>query len=390
VGVDASIGVVELDVERVAHGGVCVAHAGDGRVVFVRHAIPGERVVARITEERKSYLRADAVDVLRTSPERVTPPCPWAGPGRCGGCDWQHVGLAEQRRLKAHLVAEQLRRLAGIERDVVVEPVPGDRDGLGWRTRVRFAVDAEGRAGLRRHRSHDIEPIDDCLIAHDGIDASGVLAASWPAVEDLEVEVDRDRTQIVVPYPPGPMDGDVVLEHAAGRDWQVPVGGFWQVHPGAAEVLVDVVASFADVHAGERCLDLYAGVGLFAGALAARTTPRNVTAVESDPRAAAAATRNLPDVNVVTARVERWVRRAQIAADVVVLDPPRKGAGAAVVEAISVAAPRVVCYVACDPAALARDVATFAARGYQLSALRAFDIFPMTAHVECVALLSRA
>jgi tRNA/tmRNA/rRNA uracil-C5-methylase (TrmA/RlmC/RlmD family) len=171
----------------------------------------------------------------------------------------------------------------------------------------------------------------------------------------------------------------------------VPAGGFWQVHPGAADALVNAVDVMTVVRDGERCLDLYAGVGLFAGTLAARSPSTTVIAVESDARATAAATRNLPDIEVVTARVERWLpRQRDLAADVVVLDPPRKGAGADVVTAIADAAPRAVAYVACDPAALARDVATFARRGYRLGQLRAFDLFPMTAHVECVALLERA
>jgi tRNA/tmRNA/rRNA uracil-C5-methylase (TrmA/RlmC/RlmD family) len=382
---------VLLDVERVAHGGVCVAHAEDGRVVFVRHAIPGEQVVVQVTEERRSYLRADAVEVVRAAASRVQPPCPWAGPGKCGGCDWQHVDLSEQRRLKATVVAEQLRRLADLDRDVVVEPVPGDDGGLGWRTRVRFAVDATGRAGLLRHRSHRLEPIGDCLIAHPGIDAAGVVATSWSGVDAVEVEVDGHAGRLLVPHPPGPATDAVVSEQAGGRDWQVPAGGFWQVHPGAADALVNAVDVMTVVRDGERCLDLYAGVGLFAGTLAARSPSTTVIAVESDARATAAATRNLPDIEVVTARVERWLpRQRDLAADVVVLDPPRKGAGADVVTAIADAAPRAVAYVACDPAALARDVATFARRGYRLGQLRAFDLFPMTAHVECVALLERA
>ncbi|HET6907732.1 MAG TPA: TRAM domain-containing protein, partial [Mycobacteriales bacterium] len=142
-----------VDVERVAHGGVCVAHAADGRVVFVRHTLPGERVRVRVTEERRSYLRADAVEILEAAAARVVPPCPWSGPGRCGGCDWQHVALDEQRRLKAAVVSEQLFRLAGITREVVVEAVPGDTSGLHWRTRLRLATDPTGRAGFRRHRS---------------------------------------------------------------------------------------------------------------------------------------------------------------------------------------------------------------------------------------------
>jgi tRNA/tmRNA/rRNA uracil-C5-methylase (TrmA/RlmC/RlmD family) len=372
-----------LDIERIAHGGVCVAHAEDGRVVLVRHTLPGEQVRAQVTEERRSYLRADAVEVLRPSPTRVAPPCPWAGPGRCGGCDWQHVDLAEQRRLKAAVVEELLSRLAGIDREVVVLPVPASGDGLHWRTRLRLATDAQGRAGFRRHRSRTIEPIGDCLIASKRADVPELVARRWP--EDVEVTVDvssaGERAVAVGVHP------DTITEHAAGRDWAVPVGGFWQVHVGAADLLAGAVVELGSPLATDRCLDLYAGVGLFAGALAPHV--RSVTAVESDRRAVAAARRNLAGlaVTVVGERVDRWLL-PQREADLVVLDPPRKGAGRDVVTAIAATGARSIVYVACDPSALGRDAATLSGLGYGLADLRAFDLFPMTAHVECVALFS--
>lgn len=379
-----------VDVDRVGHGGVCVAHAPDGRVVFVRHAIPGERVRVALTDERSSYLRGDAVEVLTPSPSRVEPPCPWARPGGCGGCDWQHVEIAEQRRLKARVVHEQLHRLARLDVDVAVEPVAGDVDGLGWRTRVRFAVDADGHAGLRRHRSHDVVRIGDCPLAHPAVRAGEVLARPWPAARFVDVEVGARGTRHVTVRPPEPRGAGDVEHRAAGRTWTAPPGGFWQVHPGAADVLVRAVTSLARPRGGERCLDLYCGVGLFAGVLADAVGASQVVAVEADARAAAAARRNLPGVEVVCARVERWLRSTRPRADVVVLDPPRRGAGRPVTEAIVAGAPRRVVYVACDPASLARDVATFGDGGYRLTALHAFDLFPMTAHVECVALLERS
>jgi tRNA/tmRNA/rRNA uracil-C5-methylase (TrmA/RlmC/RlmD family) len=375
---------VNLEIERVAHGGVCVAHGPDGRVVFVRHTLPGEQVRVVVTEERTSYLRADAVEVLRPSPARVSPPCPFAGPGRCGGCDWQHVDLVAQRNLKADVVAEQLTRLAKLDREVVVEAAPGDVDGLGWRTRLRLAVDADGKAGLRRHRSHDVERLDDCLLAVDGAEVHDVVGREWPAGGEVLVEVSGTGERAVAMGTPN----ELLTEVAGGREWQVPIGGFWQVHAAAADLLVDVVLAMAAPTATDDCLDLYAGVGLFAGALAARA--RSVTAVELDARAVAAARRNVPEVTVVRDRVDRWLRRNRgTRVDVVVLDPPRRGAGGAVVRDIAATEPRSVVYVACDPASLARDIATFAGLGYRLGDLRAFDLFPMTAHVECVALLRR-
>jgi tRNA/tmRNA/rRNA uracil-C5-methylase (TrmA/RlmC/RlmD family) len=362
---------VIVDVGAVGHGGICIAHAPDGRAIFVRHALPGERVRLQVTEERASYLRADAVEVITASPHRVTPPCRWAGPGRCGGCDWQHVDLDEQRRMKASVVAEQLKQVARLDWEVEVEPVPGDVGGLHWRTRLRLAVDGNGRAGLHRHRSQELEPIDDCLIAHPDLPVTSVVTQDWPDVDAVDL-----------------VTSDV--ETAAGRTWRIPEGGFWQVHPGAPQALTDAVLAAADGRAGDSCLDLYCGVGLFAGSLAPVTAPGVVTGVESDRAAAAAARSNLADldnVTVHTGRVDGWLGRSKPQADLVVLDPPRKGAGRAVVAGIVAAAPRRVVHVACDPGSLARDVALFAEHGYRLASLRAFDLFPMTAHVECVALL---
>ncbi|HET6908018.1 MAG TPA: TRAM domain-containing protein [Mycobacteriales bacterium] len=370
-----------VTVERVAHGGSCVGHAPDGRVVFVRHALPGERVQVVVTEERKTYLRADAVDVLEASPHRVAAPCSHAGPGKCGGCDWQHATLAHQRVMKAAVVAEQLRRLAHIDREVTVEPVADNVDGLHWRTRMRFVVDDEGRLGLRRQRSHEIEPISDCLISAPAIDVPELLGRDWPAHAEVTVDVSNtgQRAVAIGRHP------DTLVERAVDRDWQVPIGGFWQVHVGAADTLADAVLSMAGPRAGERALDLYSGVGLFAGALAAAGA--TVTAVESDRRAVLAAQSNLADLDatVVGQRVDRYLDRSPGRVDIVVLDPPRRGAGQEVVQQVASLRPRIVVYVACDPSALARDTAALSARGYLLDDLRAFDLFPMTAHVECVA-----
>ena len=380
---------LEAVVGPVAHGGHCVARV-DGRVVFVRHALPGERVVVELTdaEPGASFWRADAVEVLEASPHRVAPPCPYAGPGRCGGCDWQHVDVAEQRRLKAAVIEEQLRRLAGIERTVEVEAVPGDHDGLGWRTRVRYAVDEGGRLGFRAHHSHVVVPVERCLLAHELVDATGATRTTWPGREQVEVVASVGTGESLVL---AGREAAEVTERAAGREWRVAASGFWQVHPGAADALVDAVLEGLDPRPGDRALDLYAGVGLFAGALADRGV--KVVAVEADRRATADARVNLAGlgVKVEASRVDRYLRRpAAHRTDLVVLDPPRSGAGKVVVEQVSRAHPRAVAYVACDPAALARDLRWFGERGYALRSLRAFDIFPMTQHVEAVAVLRRA
>ena len=390
---DATGDVLVLEVGAVAHGGHCVARH-EGRVVFVRHALPGERVRAVVTGTSAKFLRADAVEVLEAAPGRVAPPCPHAGPARCGGCDWQHADLATQRALKASVVAEQLKRLAGIDLEVQVEDVPGAPDGLGWRTRERFAVDpVAGRLGLRRHRSHDLELLESCPIAHPAVLATGVLSETWPGAAEVTV-VAGSTGDSVVAVDGRPVGAVRVHEEAAGRTWRVTGDGFWQVHPGAAEALTSAVLSALDPKPGEHALDLYAGVGLFAGALAGPLGPGGrVDAVEGAEVAVKDARRNLHDLPTVRlhhAPVEQWLSAGLVRrVDLVVLDPPRTGARATVVRRLVALQPRAIAYVACDPASLAGHVRTFADEGYALSRLRSFDCFPMTHHVECVALLER-
>ncbi|GIM94079.1 class I SAM-dependent RNA methyltransferase [Paractinoplanes toevensis] len=431
---------VELTVGAPAHGGHCVARR-DNRVFFVRHALPGERVTAEITERHKGYLRADAVEILQPSPDRVKPPCPYAHPGGCGGCDLQHVAGDAQLRWKEDVVREQLRRLAGLtDFSVRVEPLPtatspsrisGSVDGaaegtgsaapapdggrlLGWRSRVRYAVDAAGRPGLLQHRSHQVVPVDRCRIAHAAIQELDVLTHDWPDAGAIEATASTGGDVAVLIRPAGqgavpaddPTDAAAhggrvrvsgpaeVTEVAAGREWGVPPEGFWQVHPAAAETLTATVVELLRPAEGESAWDLYGGAGLFAAAVAERTGART-TLVESSPLGCAAARANLadlPTIEVVEARVETALQRRRVTGpvDLVVLDPPRAGAGARVVRGIADARPRAVAYVACDPAALARDVATFRDLGWQLTTLRAFDCFPMTQHVECVALFEPA
>ncbi|WP_409485621.1 class I SAM-dependent RNA methyltransferase [Arsenicicoccus dermatophilus] len=393
----------EVTIGNVAHGGFCVTRL-DGRVVFVRHCLPGERVRIRVTEGGTGdrFLRADAVEVLEPSEHRVTPPCPWAGPGRCGGCDWQHVALDHQRELKAQVIAEQLDRLAGIELEGLrVLPLTEDETGLDWRTRVEFAVDASGRPGLRRHRSHEIEPVDDCLIATRPVIDSGVLATTWEGCEGVDV-VDASGLEEAVQIPihrDGTTGSDPgVLETVGFEDWEhafeVSARGFWQVHPAAATTFLGEVVAMLDPQEGEHALDLYCGVGLFAAGLAdAVGQSGHVLAVEADAAAVDHALDNLeehPHVEVRQGRVDHVLAQAArggLRADVVVLDPPRSGAGRQVVEQLAQLGPRAIAYVACDPSALARDLAVAEELGYLLTDLVAYDAFPMTQHVECIALL---
>jgi tRNA/tmRNA/rRNA uracil-C5-methylase (TrmA/RlmC/RlmD family) len=365
----------DVEVGRVAHGGHFVARLPEdapevgGTVVFVRHALPGELVTVRLTEGEVGdrFLRGDAVEVHRGSPDRVPPPCSYAGPGLCGGCDFQHVDLAAQRRLKAEVVREQLVRLAGLDLPVDVEPVPGDDRGLRWRTRMRYHRTRSGDLGLRAHRSRTVVEVEDCLIHAPGA--------------RVTVEGEPDAVEPVV---------ETVRDHA----FEVEADGFWQVHVGAPEALLSAVLDAAGVGPGDRVLDLYSGVGLFTAFLAEATgATGHVTAVEGDRRATDHAVANLaayPWVEPVRGSADRALEELSGSGpwDVVVLDPPREGARRPVVEGIAALQPRTVVHVACDPASFARDAALLAEQRYVLSGLRAFDLFPMTQHVEVVGTFS--
>ncbi|WP_280690440.1 class I SAM-dependent RNA methyltransferase [Kitasatospora sp. GAS204B] len=420
----------EVEIGEVAHGGGhCVARH-EGRVLFVRHALPGERVIAQVTEgtTKSRFLRADAVEILTPAKDRIEAPCPFAGPGKCGGCDWQHVSPGGQRKLKGQVLTEQLAKLAGLTPaeagwDGSVEPVGGKLPAgqvPAWRTRVQYTVDQEsGQVGLRKHRSHEVQLIDRCLIAADEVTELGIESRDWTglaSVEAIASSGSSDRQLILRPLPGEQLplvelDKPVsisrideqelfhrvhgrtfVRERAAGRTWRVSNGGFWQIHPEAPETLVNAVLEGLDPQWGENALDLYCGVGLFAGALADRVGEDGaVLGIESAKQAVLDARHNLAElenVRIECDKVETLLPRTGITStDLIVLDPPRAGAGRETVRHLAGLAARRIAYVACDPAALARDLAFFREGGYRVVSLRAFDLFPMTHHFECVAIL---
>ncbi|SEM94333.1 class I SAM-dependent RNA methyltransferase [Cryobacterium sp. TMT1-3] len=416
---------LELDITNVAHGGIFIARH-EGRVIFVSDTLPGERVRARLTEaNHKSFWRAETVAVIDAATERQ--PHIWSAASverapedRAGGAEFGHIELGFQRELKRQVLADALQRMAGIVTDVVVEPVavsakasPGDAmDGTGWRTRVSLHVADDGTIGPYAARSHRVIPVDDLPLAEHELELRAPLDTLFhnaakidlvaPSKGDVQVLVSaKDATGKPKRVPHG-----LIHEIVADREFELDRSGFWQVHSMAADTLYHAVQNIIDPNIFDpraSNLDLYGGVGLLAAAVGDRfgSTTR-ITSVESDPDAVAFAARNLKEWAGATAeadRVDRFLQRllreadaaerARLAAATVVLDPPRSGAGAAVVDQLVTLAPQQIVYVACDPVALARDVALFAKQGYQLKTLRAFDLFPNTHHVEAVALLCK-
>ncbi len=391
--------VIELAVGGPAAGGTCVGHV-EGATAFVAGALPGERVRAEVTSARKSgrLLFARVIDVIEPSGHRVAPPCPVAR--ECGGCDLQHVAVPFQSDWKSQVLRDQLTRIGGVthvggvplSEAVAVEPVPvpGKPPGLGWRTRATLHVDAEGRPGFHAAASHRVVPAASCPVLVDELQPvfsrrwPGEIAVSAGQVPTMTSEADPGR------LPAGWRRSTHAIQEALGRPWRTETAGFWQGHVRAPEVLVDAVREALGPRPGEHLVDLYSGVGLFGASLAHDVGPTGrVVAVEGDEGAVRCARRNvhdLPWVELVASPVASWLR-PDTRADLVVLDPPRAGAKAEVVAGIGAMSPRAVAYVACDGAALARDAATFIEMGWRLERIRAFDLFPMTHHVEAVATL---
>ena len=399
---------IEVETTTMAHGGESVARH-DGRVVFVADAIPGERLLVRVTDDAKpSFWRADTVRVLEASPDRR--PHVWAEasvdrePGdRPGGADYGHIDLARQRELKAHVLTDALGRMAKTSWAVTVEPLPGDADGTGWRTRERLHVADDGTVGPYAARSHRVVPVADLPLAAPAVREHAPLREAMPGARSVTVLAPTvgDGARLVIDA----QKPSVIRERVGDREFRVDDTGFWQVHAAAPATLTAAVQDAIDPELFDpkaANLDLYGGVGLLAAAVGDRFgAGLRITSVESDARATEHAAENLAEwigASAVTARVDRFVHglgdasaleRARLAAATVVLDPPRSGAGAAVLDRLAAVGPAQLVYVACDPVAFARDVAVLAGLGYELTGLRAFDLFPHTHHVEAVGAFRR-
>jgi tRNA/tmRNA/rRNA uracil-C5-methylase (TrmA/RlmC/RlmD family) len=375
-------------IEKVAHGGHFIARH-EGAVFFIRHGIPGEKVVVEITSTGKSFNRADVLEVIEPSADRVKAPCSYAHRLGCGGCDFQHIDIGRQRELKSEVITEQFARIAKMELKVEVEEVA---EPLHWRTRAILNIDGSGKAGFFGSRSHSSIQIDDCLTCVPELELTEITSRKWQPSTKLEISANKTGDRIIAGAEvfEGPEE---LIEVVGENTFQVSHSSFWQSHKSAPTVLTAAVMEFAELQKGDQVLDLYGGVGLFtAAALSAVGTEGRVDLVEASSSAIGDAKINfesVANVNIYLGDVAKIMPRIG-SADVVILDPPRDGAGQLVLQQISSLNPGRIVYVACDPAALARDSAFAKELGWQLSKVRAFDLFPMTHHIEMVALFTRS
>jgi len=375
-------------IEKVAHGGHFIARH-EGAVFFIRHGIPGERVVVEVTSTGKSFNRGDVLEVLEASVDRVKAPCSYAHRLGCGGCDFQHIAIARQRELKSDVITEQFARIAKMDLKVTVEEVA---EPLHWRTRAILNIDGSGKAGFFGSRSHNSIQIDNCLTCVPELKLAEITSRAWQANTKIEISANKLGDRIIA-------SGEVIegpeklVEVVGSNNFQVSHSSFWQSHKSAPTVLTDAVMQYAELQSGDQVLDLYGGVGLFtAAALTAVGATGRVDLVEASSSAIGDAKinfENTSNVNIYLGEVAKIMPRIG-SADVVILDPPRDGAGQLVLQQISVLNPKRIVYVACDPAALARDCAFANDLGWNLTKVRAFDLFPMTHHIEMVALFTRS
>jgi 23S rRNA (uracil1939-C5)-methyltransferase len=410
--------MIELRLTAMAHGGRALGRH-EGLVVFVPYALPGEEVRVEITEKHARWAHGRLVEVLVPSPHRVEPPCPYFGPGRCGGCHLQHIDYEAQVGFKRQVVVDQLARLGRVPAaDEVVAEAIGAAEPWSYRNRVQFSLTAGGDLGFLVAESQEVLPVRECLLLDPLLDDLWAsLDMLWPQLyrlslrcgsatgdllaifeldhyEDFEIEVDFPVSCVLLLA-----DGEAVVlmgdsfltEHVAGRDYRVSAGSFFQVNTAGAEALVSLVHEYLDPKGGETLVDLYCGVGLFGLALAGRVG--RVIGVEVEPGAAADFRHNageMPNVELLEEDAESALAHLQERVDLLLLDPPRAGAGAEVIDQIARLAPTRVVYVSSEPATLARDARHLLDRGYTLRRVQPVDLFPQTYHVESVALFERS
>jgi 23S rRNA (uracil1939-C5)-methyltransferase len=420
---------IEINLDAIAHGGEAIGRHG-GKAIFVPYAIPGERVRIEIVEERDRWARARLLEVLEPSPDRVAPPCLYFGPEACGGCQWQHIAYPRQAELKQQIVADQLHRLGRIAvppvADIVALADPAADDAApafleyGYRNNVQFALTREGRLGFRRAASHDVVPVEHCLLLEPRLDDLHTsLDVAWPELIGVDLRAGTEVDDTLILFEAGgdeapeleidlptacalltrrgltPLIGEPwIFIEVLGRRYRVSAESFFQVNTIGAAALVEIVAAYADPQPGDVLLDAYCGAGLFALALA--ELAGEVIGVESSPSACEDFEFNAGDLSNVSLheggveQVLPALRSEGLRADIVVLDPPRAGAGPEVIRELAALGPRRMVYVSCDPATLARDAIHLAAAGYRLIEAQPVDLFPQTFHVETVALWERS
>jgi len=378
--------IVTLNIGKIVHGGHFIARHNN-QVVFVRHGISGEIANVKITSINSKLAFGDAIEILKKSKDRVKSPCKYSKPGGCGGCDFQHISPEIQKNLKKIIIQDQFNRIAKIDINpevISTEPLTG----LNWRSRLDLAISNNGKTGLYSHRSNEIIEIDECLIAVEQINKSKVFSKYWNTSDRLSISVSSENELNVNQAGKNILGSDELKEVVDDNTYTISPKSFWQSHKNAPRLLLQQVRKYAKIKLGDRICDLYGGAGLFTAPMAKLTGEAGeVHLIERDNdciKDAKKMFKTKKNIIIHHGKVEQKLGKIKNI-DIIILDPPRNGAGKQVIHQIIDKKPKSIVYVSCDPTSLARDTKILIDNNYTLSNVLGLDLFPMTHHIECIA-----
>ena len=378
--------IVTLNIGKIVHGGHFIARHNN-QVVFVRHGISGEISNVKITSINSKLAFGDAIEILKKSKDRVKSPCKYSKPGGCGGCDFQHISPEIQKNLKKIIIQDQFNRIAKIDINpevISTEPLTG----LNWRSRLDLAISNNGKTGLYSHRSNEIIEIDECLIAVEQINKSKVFSKYWNTSDRLSISVSSENELNVNQAGKNILGSDELKEVVDDNTYTISAKSFWQSHKNAPRLLLQQVRKYAKIKLGDRICDLYGGAGLFTAPMAKLTGEAGeVHLIERDNdciKDAKKMFKTKKNIIIHHGKVEQKLGKIKNI-DIIILDPPRNGAGKQVIHQIIDKKPKSIVYVSCDPTSLARDTKILIDNNYTLSNVLGLDLFPMTHHIECIA-----
>lgn len=408
----------ELELTAMAHGGSAIGRH-EGRAIFVPYALPGERITARIVQDKGRFAYAEGLTLLEPAESRIYPRCAHFGPKRCGGCHWQHIDYPAQLAFKRQIVIDQLTRIGKIDAPLV-HPTLASPQEWEYRSHITMHISPDGRLGFVGTDDQTILPIDECHIMRpellDLFESFKIDLETNPNLERVRFQVGSDPEdrlialstrddelpfiELEVPASVSFLSADEFPEALIGvgnvhytihqKTFRVTAGSFFQVNLPQAAALVELALARLDLKGHERVLDLYSGVGLFTAFLAERAAL--VTAVESFEPAVDDADHNLTpydNVDLVEGAVEEVLESLDERFDAAIVDPPRSGMEGAALDGLVACAPSRIVYVSCDPATLARDAKRLSGHGYSLIEVQPVDMFPQTYHIESVALFHK-
>jgi 23S rRNA (uracil1939-C5)-methyltransferase len=401
---------LEITLEKLTYGGEAMGRLPDKRAVFVPFGLPGERVRARLTDEKRSFARAELVEILEPSPERMAPRCKYFGV--CGGCHYQHLPYEAQLKVKADILRDQLKRIGKLE-NPPVQPTVGSPSPWNYRNHVQFHLTGDGKLGFVSARGAEVIPISECHLPEAplndlwpqlefepgaevervslraGDELMLILESDSPEPPELEVEAGISVAHLYEGHPVV-MAGEAALRmRVLERDFQVSAGSFFQVNTAMAEKMVEHILSKLPA-ALDTVLDLYCGVGLFSAFLAPHC--KRLIGVESSESACEDFAVNLDEfdgVELYEGAAEDVIPHLEAEPALVLVDPPRAGLERQALDSILKMNPPTILYVSCDPSTLARDAAWLVAGGYRLVKVTPFDLFPQTYHIESISVFEK-